>query len=247
MSDSFEEKFSQLLQDVNDAAWWGGLGDEKILSFTFQDYQCKMFLPYAHSDLIQRTILRTRSFYEHYLLLKIKPLIKPSSVVVDVGANIGNHTVFFSKVCGARNVYSFEPGRVAFSLLEKNIAINNLVGIVPVNVAIGSKGGRASLTRYSQKNIGGTMLSETSEGEYEVRTLDSFELEHVDFMKIDVESSEGLVLEGAKDTIERCRPNLLLEILSDSPDNQVRSRLRDYGYEQHSAVSKTDFLFEFRG
>lgn len=47
-----------------------------------------------------------------------------NKIVVDIGANIGNHTVFFANVCKAKKVYSFEPQEKVFEILKKNVEIN---------------------------------------------------------------------------------------------------------------------------
>ena len=85
-------------------------------------------LPDAQDDYLQRVILRTRGFYEARLLAMVAALglVGPQSVVCDIGAKIGNHTVYFAKVMGAAKVLAFEPQAHCHSTLTDNIALNGL-------------------------------------------------------------------------------------------------------------------------
>lgn len=67
-------------------------------------------LPEAQDDYLQRMILRTRTFYEAKQLSAVADmgLVGPKSLICDIGANIGNHTVYFCKVLGAAKVLAFE-------------------------------------------------------------------------------------------------------------------------------------------
>lgn len=237
------KEMSEVLDQIGDTVLWNGLGQEKVLTFSFMDVLCSMALPLAHSDLIQKTILKHRTFFEHYLLLRVMPLISAGDVVLDVGANIGNHTVFFAKVCKAGRVLSFEPGKVAYQLLTKNIEINSLNNVEPINVAVGSTSSFAQLVKFSQKNLGGMSLEENPKGSYPVRSIDSYKLDRVDFVKIDVESSEGAVLTGAKETLARCKPKLWVEILSRQADHPSLKMLTDLGYRLSIDLGKTDAVF----
>lgn len=85
-------------------------------------------LPDAQDDYLQRVILRTGGFYEARLLAMVAALglVGPQSVVCDIGANIGNHTVYFTKVMGAAKVLAFEPQSYCHATLTDNIALNGL-------------------------------------------------------------------------------------------------------------------------
>ena len=77
---------------------------------------------------MQRVILRTRSFYEARLLATVEAMgiVGKDSVVCDVGANIGNHTIYFGTVMGAAKVLAFEPQAHCHETLCANIALNGL-------------------------------------------------------------------------------------------------------------------------
>jgi hypothetical protein len=85
----------------------------------------------------------------------------------------------------------------------------------------------------------------------EQRTLDSFKLEEVDLIKIDVQGAEEGVLMGAYKTIKINQPLLCLELPTRTPQEQqtktgIKLMLESWGYQELGAVAK-DTLFEYRG
>lgn len=142
--------------------------------------------------------------------------IRPQDVVVDVGANVGIY-VHALRRCGAI-VEAFEPQPECSAVLQAyatafpsvhvhTVALGDAESVATLSVPIE----RGRLARTSAT----TRATSTGAGEtirVPVRTLDSFELERVNAMKIDVEGAELDVLRGAVRTIERARPLLLIEI-----------------------------------
>jgi FkbM family methyltransferase len=153
-----------------------------------------------------------------------------SGLAVDVGAGIGNHSLFFSCVCGL-DVMAFEP--VDYDRLLENIDLNKMRGkIKPKRLALGSKSGRA---REIDKN----RLEMSLSGPYMVERLDHFKLEDVSLLKIDVENMEYDVLVGAQETIERERPLIFVETWDDDAHNLVESILRPMGYRHRQTYGAT--------
>ena len=145
--------------------------------------------------------------YEHDIQIKILSLIKKGDIVFDLGANIGQYSLIFSKLVGpSGHVYSFEPNLKVFSDLNINIKKNNLNNISTFNYAIGSKNERNLF--FVESLNGGRGSSFKKE---RVAKLDSSENYFVDvknldylitkfgvpnFVKIDVEGLELDVLLG---------------------------------------------------
>lgn len=147
------------IQALTDAVSALSLGPERIFTFAHADTLVRMHLPFAPRDDIQRHILRHATFYEHAQLADIRPLVPPGAVVADIGANIGNHTLYFALLCGAARVLAFEPMRVASGILRRNLALNGVEDRVTVHdVALGRESGTASLLRYPPGNIGAAAL-----------------------------------------------------------------------------------------
>ena len=148
--------------------------------------------------------------------LRLLPLlVDPRRDAVDVGANKGVWTWFLARMVPV--VYAFEPNPKAFAVLRRGAAAN----VVCQSVALSDSSGTASLNvpegtkGYSNQ---GSTLRALPEGRrhaslvVETARLDDLELQDVGFVKIDVEGHESRVLEGARETLARCRPVLVVEM-----------------------------------
>jgi FkbM family methyltransferase len=137
-------------------------------------------------------------------------VIGPNDYVMEVGANIGAHTVELAKL--AHYVIALEANPPTCEVLKQNLLANAPDNVEALCVAAGDKPRRASLL-VKANNPGGTEVQEDESGDIAVETLD-FILGNrvpVHFLKLDCEGSELAVLQGAVQTIERCRPLLYVE------------------------------------
>lgn len=215
------------------------LGDEQIFEFLWQNNV--ILFSNASGDLIQRYILNTSTFFEINLSTRFGRYVSEAAVVVDAGANIGNHPVYFAKICGAQRVHAFEPLRETFSV-QKNVALSVSERVICHNLASGSGFGWAGIAQHFGNNIGTTQLASRVDGAYEVRPLDSFGFERIDAFKIDVEGYEVAVLEGAKESLARCKPIILIEILPEA-GQRPHKFLVALGYERAEALGERDFIY----
>lgn len=143
-------------------------------------------------------------------------LLKPGMNVVDAGAHIGTHTVYFAEAVGPKGmVVAVEPQRFVHQILCGNVALNALTNVFACHAALGASGGTLKVPPldYSRENnFGGLSLGDAARGEAVGRaTLDGLALERCDFVKIDVEGMEVSVLQGARATIARHAPLLYIE------------------------------------
>ena len=143
-------------------------------------------------------------------------LLKPGMVALDIGANIGAHTIPMARKVGpAGQVLAFEPQRQVFQLLAANVALGALDNVRTEHAAVGAAPGEIMVPNIDYAkggNFGGLALGEYDAGEpVPVRTVDRLALAQCHVMKIDVEGMERDVLEGARETIERLRPVLYVE------------------------------------
>jgi FkbM family methyltransferase len=239
---SLEEKLDALLLALRVAR----LGPDSVFQFLYRDNLVKMHLPFADVDVIQRQIVLHHAFYEQKALQLAAKYIAPGAVVLDAGANIGNHTIFFAMICGAREVHSFEVMRETFKLLERNVRLNQLQNVRLHNLGLGSRAGRADLAHFGQGNIGGASIeSAGTGGAYEIVTVDSLELPALDFLKIDVEGAHLDVLNGARETLARCRPRIWVELRVNRNEREGGVRLlTELGYRMIKELSRNDCLFE---
>jgi FkbM family methyltransferase len=171
------------------------------------------FLP--HDVFIGRSLDLYGEFSEGEVKL-FGQLVKAGDVVLDVGANIGAHTLFFAEQVGAAGaVHAFEPQRILFQTLCGNLALNGITNTWAHASAVGAEPGQVVVPPidYSQpNNFGCLALGAYQAGEQvNVVTLDGLGLTRCDFLKVDVEGMEHAVLRGAAGTIARFRPFLYIE------------------------------------
>lgn len=177
------------------------------------------------------------SLYREFSELEVRlfrSLVRPGDVVVEVGASMGVHTVFFGRAVGpAGRVFSFEPQPFLFQLMCANIAMNELTNVQPRNVAISDEAGTmflpaADLSRT--RNYSGTSLKDHGEIPVETRPLDAYDLNRLDLLQVDVEGMEKRVLEGAAKTIARHRPVIYLENDRKEASAELIHHLQGLGY-----------------
>lgn len=199
------------------------------------------------SDHIQKIIRGTKKFYEQSMLAEIGPLLPDSPTVVDVGANIGNHALFFAKVTGAK-VLAFEPNPEAYSILEANVALNQLTEEIDLHkIGVGSGEGRGEINNVSDINLGMAKVVSAEGGSVEIRSLDDvLGSQHVDLIKIDVEGMECEVLKGARGVLERCKPLVIAEAATLEELSGIEHLLRPLGYRKVQRYNDTPtFLFQY--
>jgi len=194
---------------------------ERVFTFHFHDKEIRLALPRAEADTIQRIILRTGSFYELPVLSQLRSFVQPGAVVVDAGANIGNHSVFFARILAARRVIAYEPQRYAFDILRRNAELNAPDIIDCRNVALGAKATRARIVNYGPTNLGATSFAFDEAGDFDVMRLDDENLDELHLLKIDVEGAQSDVIAGAERTLEQHRPIVLCEVQEMIGDNRA--------------------------
>lgn len=163
-------------------------------------------------------------------------ILKTGDVVVDVGANIGTHTVFFSqKVGSAGRVFAFEPQRMTFEMLCANLVLNGLLNVAPIQNGVSDQQGEIMvpvLNPAVAQNFAALKIEGHATGDLvKVQPLDALELKRCDLIKIDVEGMELKVLQGAEKTIRDCRPLLFAENNSREGSPELVQALFDLGYK----------------
>lgn len=161
-------------------------------------------------------------------------LIKPGMLVVEVGANIGAHTIHLAKLVGeAGGVVAFEAQKVIFQMLCANLALNGIENTDAQCLAIGAAPGEITVPRVDYRNnnnFGGIALGTGDGDTVDMIALDNLLLPACHMIKIDVEGMEKQVLEGARNTITRFKPILYVE--DDRPENHAEliATLMDLDY-----------------
>ena len=158
-------------------------------------------------------------------LQTLQMLINPGDRVIEVGANIGSHTVgLANKVGRAGRVYAYEPQRALYTMLQGQVALNNLSQVTAFNLGCGAKEGMFWYTApdyTAQGNFGGVALSSAREGNAEPARVMPLDMLHnhaepVRLIKIDVEGMEADVVAGGRALISAQQPILYIE--NDRPE-----------------------------
>lgn len=195
--------------------------------------------------------LRTGQPWEPQIQKIIAKYALADTTVLDIGAHIGTHALMMAKQSG--QVLAFEPQPKIFRELFWNMRLNSADNIVFYPVAVGDHEGSIELAPLLSGNEGGTSLLKGGTGKFvPLITIDSLNLTNVSLMKIDVELMENYVLDGAKETILRNKPVILIEILKNyslltAPEkkkNQILftiSKLENWGYKVEP-IGGADYL-----
>jgi FkbM family methyltransferase len=168
-----------------------------------------------NDQYVGQALIRMGEYCPHELETWL-PYLPKGGVIVDAGANIGAHTMPFAFVVGREGtVIAMEPQRMLHHMICGSLALNGLRQVHAQNCALGFNERSVlvpSVDYGAPGNFGGIALMDRTEGEVVLcRTLDSFELPRLDFLKIDVEGAELSVLQGGAQTIARCRPVMSVE------------------------------------
>lgn len=173
----------------------------------------------THRDgVVDEIVVQGHAFFDPFLKRPYDDWVHSDSVVVEVGAHAGTHTLYLSK--RAAKVIAFEPQLPLFTHLCANLWLNDCRNVEPHRVALAAKPmvmkPNVHESAYWQSTAkAGISFSETGNpadfGAVEGRTLDSYAFPRVDFLKVDAESNDLHVLEGAIETIARCRPIIAYE------------------------------------
>jgi FkbM family methyltransferase len=166
----------------------------------------------------------------------LKKLCRPGDVVIEVGANIGAHTVGLAKHIGRTGrILAFEPQRLVFQTLCANVALNNLTNVDCYLAAAGKADGRMivpELDPTRRNNFGGVSLTGAAQGlGVDCVALDRFvSLPRLRLVKIDVEGMEADVLAGGQRLIEKFRPILYVENDRVEKSEALLHLIDDLGY-----------------
>jgi FkbM family methyltransferase len=196
----------------------------------------------------------------------IRRLVNSDSIVIDIGANIGAHTLPISRLIGEKGkIYAIEPTDYAYNKLKRNLLINkNLVKKVQADqiVLINSESKSEihnlysswPLTRKSdnQKHSVHQGVLKTISGAKKT-TLDNYvfknKITSIDLIKLDVDGNELEVLGGSKNVLEKIKPTIIMELAPEQYNDKndfmkAMSILVSAGYRFYSLDEKFQYPSE---
>jgi FkbM family methyltransferase len=185
-------------------------------------------------DLMFRRWVAWGRFYEDKLLRAIMDK-QLTGCYVDVGANLGNHTVFFANFCRPTHVVAVESCPEMCEVLETNCAHNISTPYTVHNLcAYHSTGYVAEIGSVDLQNCGATTATVTVDGDVPTATIDSLVSDKgsVAVIKLDVESGELDALKGAAETLAQHRPLLAIEAATVEERERLSEFLSQFQYKR---------------
>ena len=209
-------------------------------------YDGQFLIP--NSDNHIKYALETDGVWEKPTLDICREYLKIDSIVIEVGAHIGSHTIAIAKICKAGVVYAFEMQRLIFNLNVTNSIINGLTNIIHFREAVSDTNELKFFQEvdysnaYLDKEInsGGVFIAMVDKNGIvptNLITLDNkFKfLDKLDLLKIDAEGHEINVLKGAMELIKKHKPLILTEF-DRKNQQEIIDLLPDYNFEDVSHV-----------
>ena len=172
--------------------------------------------------------------------------IQPGSIVYDIGANVGSYTILSSVLCGSSGkVFAFEPDPHNIKFLKQHIKLNHLENVSIVEYAISNESGRLFFQDTSDHCT--SHISEKGQIEVSSITIDDFVFKQKNppphIIKIDVEGSEGRVVEGARQTLSKFKPVIFLATHGYEIDQICRQQLEQLNYNVNNIKGYGDELY----
>jgi FkbM family methyltransferase len=188
--------------------------------------------------------------YETKMLRK---KLKPEDTFIDVGTHIGWYSLNAAQVVGIKGkVVAFEPNPACIDVMEKNVKLNKLSNLVLEKIALSDKEGEFDF--WIGDDMGGSFIKENTQRltvdrkikkvKVKAMTLDAYckkhQVKNITLMKIDVEGAEMQVLKGAKNTLKKFEPDLIMEVVDDtlgknqSSKNELLKFLSNLGYQSYA-------------
>lgn len=217
----------------------------KILSSTITDYIESEHIEYYLDSDIGRQLYFNGEFEKKELNL-CDNYINEDSTVIDIGANIGIHSLHFSRLAHKGIVLAVEPQITIFNVLLNNIKKHD--NIIPINIAINSEP-KISEFFIAQDNAYSSLKDTKRKKIYTKKHVVTFPFDYflsvfknIDFIKIDVEGFEHEAILSMKKILKKYKPTLFVEIYkgensNTNPDNTILM-LINLGYSAYYVDNK---------
>ena len=188
------------------------------------DVEGSLLVVPTNDEYMGKYMLESGKVWEEHVLSRMLDYVRVNSNVVDVGANYGSYSVYFSKKVGrGGTVTSFEPQPYLNRICSTNLVLNDIQNVKLEQTSLGhaeittemssklsdgastSQDFQTALDENKLINYGGRQIGVGGES-ITMKTLDSFKITNLSLLKVDAEGSEPLVFWGAKETIAREKP-----------------------------------------
>jgi len=177
-------------------------------------------------------LIKYKKSFEYSSFQLFSTLLERGSIILDVGANSGVYSIFYSRLVGDKGrIYAFEPDTSNYFLLQENLKLNNCNNVRAYNFALSNKESVVEMISYNPADLNLKLqgdsfkyMKEVSDiteplhrtKAYKLDDLDEIKnISKIDFIKIDVEGAELLVLQGSINTIKKHKPVIIFELLGE--------------------------------
>ncbi len=183
-------------------------------------------MSYLHNDYAFTDALKHKKIFEEDLIEKyLTNIIKNSSTILDIGAHCGSHSLIYAKMNPDCKIFSYEPQKCMYDILNINLKQNNISNVLTFNFALGNKKCDAhmedkvldgintnkKLNNNDKFNIGGLQIGTGGESIKIERLDDQTFPNKIDYIKIDVEGFENFVIDGGINLITKDQPIIFFE------------------------------------
>ena len=179
--------------------------------------------------------------FEKNELSFLDKFIRKDDICLDIGANIGVYSLFFSK--RSKKTFCFEPIKINNIIIELNAELNKVKNIKIERIAISDTSGNCDFLVVDESILSGILSTQYIKQKAYLKryydtdvketirvkcnTIDSFNYDKVDIVKIDVEGAELKVINGAVKTIKKCMPRLIMMECYDQALNLYGNNLKE--------------------
>jgi FkbM family methyltransferase len=156
-----------------------------------------------------------KGYFEVHTYLAMEKLVKKNMIVLDIGANMGAHCLNMAKLVGKKGkVIAFEPMKPVFEKLQKNLDLNKFENVKLEQIALAEKNEIKKI--YFNHSYTSKKTKSKKTEQIKLMTLDTYfnknKIEKVDFIKLDVDGYEYKILKGAKKTLKKFKPIIIMEL-----------------------------------
>ena len=224
----------------------------KIKNKNVQVKNSKFYLPNYSSDFMQGILSSGTQYFEQSVLNALDSYLQKNSVVIDIGANIGNYTLYWANESKVKKIYAFEPIHYLFKILEINVKINNLENrVVLNNCGLADQNCSGEIKHFSDSDLNDIklkVLQSDTKFVIPLKTLDSCNIKErkIDLIKIFVKGMEKEVLIGSTKTIKKHKPVIVIESFEDNYKD-TDSILKRLGYKLEKDFGSDIYLYTHNG
>lgn len=206
--------------------------------------------------------------FQHHGDLKdiFSPYIKDDAIVLDVGGHAGQFTKLFAKMAPKGKVFTFEPASYTRQILQSMAGLKRLNNVFIIPFGLGDKASEQTLNVPIKKSgsvgYGLSFIGTPNSDRHDLykdqilittidKIVDCFNIQRIDFIKVDIEGFEYQLLQGARESIKRFKPTLFLEICdsalcrNNSSSKDIFEFLAPFGYKSYTVDSTINALIPF--